>query len=347
MVAETMSDLERAIERYRAALLAGDRIAAADLARRYGLAYQRIAERLDALLAVVSKAQAAGVPVSRSWLMRQVRYTSLMRQVDAEMRQYGQYAAGLVEGEQRRAIGLALAHSEQLALTSLGPPPAGVIVRWNAVPTAALQSLAGALQDGSPLLSLFDALGTATSAKIQEALFSGVTMGQSPVVIARAVRRASGMSLTRALTISRTEVLRSYRSASIANYAANPGIVKAWRWSCARGRRTCSICWAMHGRTFPVTTPFGSHPACRCAAVPVTTTWAELGFSNVPDAPLPPDGPTLFARLSAAEQRGILGAGKYDLYAAGKLQLGQLVGERLDPRWGLIRFERSLQEITA
>lgn len=337
-----MSDLERAIEAFRAALARRDASAAAELARAYGAAYGRISARLADLFKLAESSQG----LTAAQLVRSRRYRALLRQIEDELAAYGVTATEVVTRSQAAAVALAADHAEALARAALGPPPASVSVRWNALPAEAFSDLVGALQDGSPLRSLFDALGREASTKAGEVLTSGLAQGLNPRVVARQLRQASGMSLTRALTVSRTEMLRAYRTSSIRGYAANPQLVKAWRWSCARQRRTCALCWAMHGHTFPLSVPFGSHANCRCAAVPVTASWAELGFSGVPDAPVPPTGPEVFEGLPQDWQRSILGAGKYDLYAAGRLRLADIVGERVDPRWGLIRFERPLQEVS-
>lgn len=339
------SDLENAVDSFRDALLRRERLAAADLAMRYGAAYGRIAEVLDALLDRIAAAQAAGEEVGTAWLLRQQRYQALLRQIEVELAAFGVAATELITEEQRAAVVRALGHAEQLTLAGLGAPPAGVIVAWNRVPAETLQALAGALQDGSPLRTLFDAFGPEASAAVQQTLFTGVLMGQNPKVIAQQVRRALGVQLTRALTISRTEVLRAYRTATLEGYRANPQYVKAWRWNAARQVRTCPVCWAMHGRVFPLSEPFASHPNCRCSPTPVTVSWSELGFSAISDRPALPTGPDLFRALPEESQRAILGPAKLELYQAGRLRLPDLVGERYSPQWGLTRYEKSLKEL--
>jgi hypothetical protein len=101
----------------------------------------------------------------------------------------------------------------------------------------------------------------------------------------------------------------------------------------------------MHGTVHPLDEPFASHPNCRCQATPITKTWAELGFTGIPDLPEPEPGSAVFARLSEAEQRQILGPGKLELFKAGKLELRDLVAVTNSRVWGKGRRERTLREV--
>lgn len=92
----------------------------------------------------------------------------------------------------------------------------------------------------------------------------------------------------------------------------------------------------MHGTKHELDEVFGSHPSCRCNPGPTV-----LG----PDSPVVRLGTERFAALSAREQLHILGPAKYRAYREGALDLPDLVGVRNDPRWGLVRGERSLTAV--
>lgn len=342
------SELENVVDAFRTAVLAHDSRALATLAQSYGAAYRRIDGLLAGLLSKIEAARAAGEPVSVAWLMRQERYQLLMQQIAVELSAFAQAGAATIAGTQESVALLAGSHAESLVRASMGQAPVGVSVAWNRISREALRDLIGALQDGSPLLGVLTSAWPGVVSGVAEALAVGVLLGQNPRVIARSVRQAFGGSLTRTLTIARTETLRAYRTSALRAYQANEGLVKAWRWSAAIGksrRRTCALCYAMHGRVFPLSTPFGSHPNCRCAAVPVTVTWAELGYSAIPNRPPLPMGEQVFAGLPESDQRAVLGPGKLALYQEGRIRLSDLVGERVDPQWGLVRWERSLRDI--
>lgn len=87
---------------------------------------------------------------------------------------------------------------------------------------------------------------------------------------------------------------------------------------------------------------------CRCVPIPLTATWAELGFEDVAEAATPvQDGADWFAGQTEEVQQAILGPGKLALYQSGDMALADVGGFRDDPEWGPVRFERSLRDIVA
>jgi hypothetical protein len=80
---------------------------------------------------------------------------------------------------------------------------------------------------------------------------------------------------------------------------------------------------------------------------PRTKTWEELGFKGIKETRPPVTrGADVFARLSPADQRKILGPGKFDLYKSGKLKLSDLpVKTRSDFGPGL--RTKSLKELVS
>ncbi|MBI4496841.1 MAG: minor capsid protein [Chloroflexi bacterium] len=333
-------------DEFRRQLLQGERAAATELVRAYGQAWQHIRGRLDALAQQIAAARARGEEVSLSWLFQQERLQTLQRQVEAEIRDFSRFAEGRILQEQAQAVQAAQDQSAALMRAGLGPAPEGVTVTLARLPAGAVQDLVGFLQDGSPLRELLDELGPEASTAVRQALITGVATGQGPRQIARQVRQSLGGNLVRALTISRTEVLRSYRESSRRTYEANSDVVSGWVWHSALGTRTCAFCWSMHGSVHPVTERMATHANCRCAEVPRTKSWEDLGFKDIPDTR--PDirpGTELFRELSEAEQLKILGPAKLAAYRAGALKLEDLRGFRRDPRWGPVGFERSLKDI--
>ena len=250
-----------------------------------------------------------------------------------------QVAAEQVITETQRAA-VAAAHSEARQLTQAALRDAGVTTGADVVrlPLAAMQDLIGVLGDGSPLRGLLNRLGQQAAQDVGDALTHAVTVGRNPRRTARDIRDALGGDLNRALTIARTEQMRAYRSASLRNYQANSDILRGWQWRATPSRRTCPVCLAMDGTEHGLDDPFASHQCCRCCPVPLLR-----------DRETPPreTGAEWFANQDAATQRAMLGPGKQQLYAEGKLTLADLVGERHDPTWGKSRYQRSLREIQA
>lgn len=92
--------------------------------------------------------------------------------------------------------------------------------------------------------------------------------------------------LTRALTISRTEILDAYRASSKQTMAANDDVLAGWMWTAELDETTCESCWAMDGQIFDLDVDGpDDHQNGRCTRTPVTKPWRELGF----DVDEPPD----------------------------------------------------------
>jgi SPP1 gp7 family putative phage head morphogenesis protein len=235
----------------------------------------------------------------------------------------------------------------ELTRISLGPPPPGVSaeVLFTHLPREALTEIVGATRSG-PLAELLAQFGALAAHDARSSLILGIALGEHPSKVARRVRDSLGIPLHRARTIARTEQLRAYREGHRRWYEANNRVVKGWVWHSARGRNTCVACWAMHGTHHPLNEPMGTHPNCRCAMVPETRTWHELGFGSVSDAnestvAITP-GADLFARLKPSEQLHILGPKAYAAYHDGAVDIGDFVHKRRSRDWGVTRSRGSL-----
>ncbi len=341
-----MADIYDVAEEFRRQMLASERRAAGEMVRAYGQAWLSIRDQLRHLERQIARAQDAGRIVTPAWLYQQSRLELLQQQTEAEIRRFARYAEGNILAQQREAVEAAQEHAQQLALAGLGEPPPGVIVAWTRLPREAVSDLVGFLSDGSPLSELLDELGPEASASIRRELVAGVATGQGPRVIARRIRRALGENLVRALRISRTEVLRSYREASRRSYRANRDIVTGWVWHSARDERTCLACVMMHGTTHTLDERLDDHPGGRCSMVPITKSWRELGYEGVPETRAEiSSGREWFERQPDDVQRRMLGPAKHAAWKDGKFALEDLVGRRRSTRWGTTRYERSLQAL--
>lgn len=332
--------------RFRRELLRRERAAASEMVRYYGDVWRRIREQVDDLSRKIREAREAGEDVSPAWLFQQRRLESLRAQVEAELRNFARFTEQRILEQQAEAVAAAQEHAEQLALAGLGELPEGVQVRWERLPNEAVQDLVGFLQNGSPLRSLLDELPDEAGQAVGDALVRGVALGLNPREVARQVRREMGMSLARALRIARTETLRAYREATRRSFQANSHVVKGWIWHSALDRRTCAMCWAMHGTKHRLDERLDDHPNGRCAMIPITATWAELGFKGVPETRLEVEpGAEVFARQPEEVQRAVLGNAAYEAYRAGAVSLQDFVGRRRSREWGTTRYGRSLREI--
>ena len=254
--------------------------------------------------------------------------------------------------QQLEAIEASEQHAEELTRRALGKPPAGLVIDWNRIDLAGVETILGMTQADSPLHRLLLSISREGTQAAEDALVQGMLLGKNPREVARDLRKVLGTQLSRALTIARTETLRAHREATRASYQANSDIVQGWIWHSATDERTCVACWAMHGTVHKVDEILDDHPNGRCAMVPDTATWKEIGrkygidLSDVPDTnPKIPLGTSLFMQLPAEKQIKILGPAKYKAWKGGKFTLSEIVGIKRSREWGTHRYEKSLAEL--
>lgn len=338
-----MSTIDQINQEFRKQLLAKERSFASQMVREYGEAWKVTRARIEELATQYYTASVAGKKPSISWLYELERLQTLQAQTEAEIAKFAQYAIDAILVEQREAIITAQRNSEILTRASF---PRGVNVSFNRLPKSVFENLIGFLQDGSPLSSLLDKLPGEAGKAVADGLKNGLLLGWNPKKTADAIRESLGGNLARALRISRTETLRSYREATRQTYQANNNILQGWRWSSARNERTCAMCWALDGSIHPLDEPMEEHVCGRCSQIPVSKSWKELGF-DIDEIELgqPGTGIEAFGKLSNTVQTNILGPAKYAAWKEEKFTLSDLVGRKTNLDWGATLYEKSLKEL--
>lgn len=227
---------------------------------------------------------------------------------------------------QERLIGSQLPASEQSIVNAWSKVDAGQIGAIVERTTEQITKLSYPLSDEA-------------TAAMRRHLVRGIALGDNPrAAAARMVKQVEGLfngGLSRALTIARTEMLDAHRAAAQLGQAANADLLEGWIWSASLSTRTCDACWGMDGHEFPITQagPEG-HQNCRCARVPKTKTWAELGFEGIEEPPsILPDAAAQFEALSKADQVTILGRKKYDAWSSGHFPMSDWATKRKNPGW--------------
>ena len=344
-----MADLYQQAQEYRRNLLAGEREAATRILEAYGGAFGRVRNELVEVARAIRVMRDMGLKITPDLVLREQRFAQTLVLLEMEMRRFGQFAADTVTSQQLRAVDAAVNDALGLIQAQLTPPPSAPPVAAQVTATftrpnfTAVEHLVGTMADGSPLTQVFASFAPTMVPEVKQKFVDAMVMGKNPREVARELKRDMGLGLKRALTISRTEVLRSYRQASLTTYQENDDVVGQWMWIAKLDRRTCGACVAMHGTRHPLSTEFfGTHPNCRCAPMPVTKSWEELGFDGIEDTrPTVQTGVDWFAEQDAATQDAILGPKKADAYRDGKLPLEDVVGYRYSKEWGPGRYEKS------
>jgi SPP1 gp7 family putative phage head morphogenesis protein len=318
---------------FRARLLARERRAAGAMARYYGTTWQQLQGDITALSREVDALRLAGEEVTRGQIVRLERMRAIQAQVETELHGFAQYADEAIVGQKRESIFAGERESAQLIEYAF-PPGAGINISHYQMPRAAVENLAGFLQDGSPLRDIITGYVGSAADAFGETMVTGLAAGLGPRQLARELRQAYGMGLTDALRLSRTENLRAYRTASRQTYEANSDIVKGWQRHAAKDDRVCLACIMLDGKLYELATDMDDHVMGRCAMLPVTKTYAELGI----DAPEPQfqdeSAREWFERQPESVQREMMGAGKFDAWQDGKFTLDDIPQLTHSDVWG-------------
>lgn len=306
------ADIYATIQRFKSQLADNEAPAIERLVTAYAQIQDRAEAELLKITRMIEAATAAGEEYSVSWLYRQERWQQFITTLNSEIQQLnsltGQQILGLSDAATTQGINNAM-HILRIMGVYTSPP------------IKTVKSIVGQLADGSPLTELLDVLGQATSQAIQRALIVGIGAGQHPRVIARSIRQQTGMGLTRAITIARTESMRAYRTANIDTYKESE-VITRYRWMATKSRRTCIACLGIDGEEFDLEVEPKNHVRCRCTVIPVTET-----------VPRFQTGSEWFATQPASAQEAMLGKSAYSLYKDGKADLSDFVDIKHSEKW--------------
>ena len=329
---------------FRARILARERRAASAMVRYYGTAWQRLQGDIRTLSAEVEAQRLAGTKVLDEDIRDLERLRAIQAQAEAELRDFAQYADEAIVAQKRESI--AAAEREAPALIEFGlPRGSGVDVSFYRMPRAAVEALAGQLSDGSPLIDVLNKYVDGTVEAFSDTMVTGMVAGWNPRKLAAELRNAYGIGLNDALRLSRAENLRAYRTASKTIYQDNADILTGWQRHAAKNGRTCMACIMLDGTIYALATDMDDHPTGRCAMLPLTKSYAELGI----DAPEPQfqdeSAREWFERQPEATQRDMMGSGKFAAWQDGRFTLEDIAQKITDPVWGDAWVPRTLYDL--
>lgn len=223
-----------------------------------------------------------------------------------------------------------------LVQSQLPPGSTGATITFNRVPEQALAAIVERTTQQIHASTI--PLSAEAERVMKRALVRGIAVGDNPRrTAARIIKEAeSGFNggLTRALNISRTETLDAHRAATKAADRANLDVLTEWEWHCQLDRRTCPSCLAKHGQRFPLEDDGPEdHQQGRCARVPITKTWKELGFDIPEPAGVTPSSREWFDSLTPDTQREIMGPTRLKLLQDGDISWADLSSKRTTAGW--------------
>lgn len=200
--------------------------------------------------------------------------------------------------------------------------------------------------DSAAFQQSLDGYGAYHAQKIVDITLAGVGSGKHPTAIASAISGyVKEYPLADALRMTRTVQIWSARQSTHEIYRENSDVVQGWVWTCARDRRTCMSCWSQSGKVHPVTDVLNDHHMGRCAPVPVTTSWAELGFSDGGEIAAAISGEVLFGQMPEEDQQAAMGKARWMAWKDGLFQFDDLSTTYNDSVYGTMRKAASLDAL--
>lgn len=188
------------------------------------------------------------------------------------------------------------------------------------------------------ITSLLRPLSEDAAASMIRALTKAIPQGLSPRDAARRMvaNAESGFNggLTRAMTISRTEILDAYRGAAQAQQDANTDVLQGWVWLASLDDRTCPSCVGQAGTVHPLSEDGPSdHQNGRCSRMPLTKSWRDLGFGIDEPPSTVTQGADWFAGQPESTQLAIMGPKRLEAINSGRASVADMSTLRANDGW--------------
>ena len=326
-----------------------------DLAREYVNVYHVARSEWESLSRKIIAAQQRGEAITPGWLFQQGRLDRFSAQVGSQLDSFVNDLNGGLTAAQNQAIAESIRYAQASANAALGPVPHGADFSqfWTNLNQQAVQQILSNTAEGGPVYKVLQSLAPQGASEARDIITNGVAQGYNPRKVASELRDTLDVSLTRAQTIARTEMMRAARDTVLETYRENSDVVQGWIWSAACDDNTCEDCWAMDGEVFDTEVDTEMHVNCRCTLEPDVSSYADLGFGADVTGGIDEEaaieetltGPEKFAQLPESSQLKVLGPAKFRAYQDGAITLRDLVGHTESPVWGRSIRTKSLKEV--
>lgn len=305
-----------------------------DLVRAWATAWDEVAPDLTAALDDMLK---SGSAVTKTQMLRSARLRKSLAVIATQLETLVKDAGITVTGSLRELIDTAGQTQARMVASQL-PPRTDLVDldSWSRVDGRQIDAIVR--RSTEQITAATRPLSTQAYAAVRRELIRGVAAGSNPRETAREmVRRAEGKfngGLTRALTIARTETLDAHRAGAALGQAQHTDVLQGWEWLADLGPRTCPACWGMNGTFHTLDEPGpNGHQNCRCARLPVTKPWSDLGLQIDEPPPLFPDADAQFLAMAKADQVQVLGPKGYAAWKAGKFPRSSWAVRQKNPGW--------------
>lgn len=332
VTAETLGILER----MRSELTGMTDAQTLALTRAWVEAWDTLLPELEAAFAALLNDSAAGKVVPYATVRRNEALRAALETSRELLKELSQRVEDVVLPYLDPAVLASVDSTLDLLRSQLPPGSAGVALNFSRPAEAALAAIVQRTTE--QIHASAWPLAAEHQRVMRRALVRGIAVGDNPRTTAarilRETERKFNGGLTRALNIARTETLDAHRAASQAAHKAAAEVSTQWQWSAKLDARTCPSCWAKHGSTYGVDDagPL-DHQSGRCARLPLTKSWKDLGFDIEEPPSLLPDARATFDALTPESQAAILGPGRLKLLQDGDIGWADLSTKRTTDGW--------------
>ena len=309
---------------FKAAIDRQDAAALTRLARTYHQLYLRLTPKLDSLLLAISQIEAP----TNGQIMRLAQYKNLISALESELTKYSAYVEVEIRNTSMASVEMAVKQTESFLKAAGYAMP-------RSLPTNAIYSMLGFLQEDSPLWERLGKLAGTNAQKVADALLEGIAFGYNPAKTARMFENVMGGGLTDAMRMTRTAQLYASREANRAMYVANDDVIQGWVWWSSLDSDTCMACAVEHGTIHSNDESMDSHYNCRCTSIPVVA-----GYDDKIQT-----GTDWFSGLSEKEQRSMMGAETWQAWKDGKFDLSDMATRRHDDVYGEMLARTPLEQL--
>lgn len=280
---------------------------------------------------------AAGGRITRTQILRATRLRTVLGAIGRNLDTLAHDAGIRIIGDLAQVV--EDAGARQAAIVASQLPERSDLVNadaWTRVEDKTIRAIV--TRSTHQITSRTQPLGLEADAAVRRELIRGIAAGSNPRATARRmVARTEGRfngGLTRALVIARTETLDAHRAAAAEGQAQHADVLTGWAWLAKLDARTCRSCWAQHGTVHALDEPGPlDHQQGRCARMPKTMSWADLGIDLDEPADQMPDAAAVFATLTPAEQAAILGRKGHAAWLRGEFPMDAWSKRRRTPGW--------------
>lgn len=292
----------------------------------------RLQDKADEVAKEIYALQQSGKEVTQAWLNEHAYYRALAEQADNAA---GQYAGWSANYTQQQIIKAAKFSTDEATLIAGRLYDTTAMGYFKGLPQAQVESIQAITLRDAPLDKLFKSISPNHYDELTNSLMTGLSMGMPMTEIAGLMMNVVDITYKRALLISRTEVNRAHRSATLRTYQQYE--IPYYRRIASRGH-ACFACMMLDGMLYTSKEALDDHPNGACQMVPVldpdskSTDWEH--------------GKERFEKMSEAEQRKIMGNNYFDAWKRGDFTLDQMVVVRQNPVWGGSPGVRPLKELS-